>query len=117
MFKNGLVVVIILFILFAMFNLTRQISESLKSGERLDKSADELALIQERNRDLKKKLTQQQTIDYLEEQARDKLNVSRPGETSIIITPSEIDQLIKSQTLPELPKPPHWQGWWKLFFD
>ena len=115
MLKNIITTFIIVFVVFALFNLTRQIQDSIKAGERLNESSDELQDLQKTNQNLNKQLQLQTTPDYIESQIRNKLNLSRPGETILIIDPVALNPYLESTPSPTPKPPPNWQGWLKLF--
>ncbi len=113
--KIGFIILLIIF-LFLAINLVRQTTESLQAGKRLDKAAADLAALQQQNRQLKTRLTQVQSVSFVEEQARDKLNLARPGEIVYIIPQSEIDALLRSKEATPSARQEYWQGWFRLFF-
>ncbi|MCL4366672.1 septum formation initiator family protein [Patescibacteria group bacterium] len=99
------------------YNLGRQVFDSLQAGQRLDQSVDELTRLQDKNEELKEQLSQLDSPQFIEQQARDKLNLARSGETVVIIPPSEVDQVLKQNQPTPTPTPvPYYQGWFKLFF-
>lgn len=115
MLKNIITSLAIFLTFFMIFNLSRQIQTAIKSGDRLLTATDELKNLQDRNRELKKAASEQDTLDFVERQARDKLNLSRPNETVLLIDPTAL-QLITEATPSSTPSPiPHWQGWLNLF--
>lgn len=114
--KIGFLVLIVIFGLVAI-NLIRQTTDALQAGKRLDQAADELAKLQEKNRQLKNRLAEIQTIQFIEEQARNKLNLARPDETVVIIAQDQIAQVLKQNEPTTTPTLNNWQGWMRLFFD
>lgn len=112
--KISFLLVISLSILFIV-NLARQTTSALQAGGRLDQAADELARLQDQNRQLRQKLAQTQTLYSIEEQARNKLNLVKPNETIVIIDPALISTQIEQNKPVILPKQENWQGWLKLF--
>jgi cell division protein FtsB len=115
--KKWVAIIVILIGLLFLFNLTKQISESLKVSNRLDQAADEVSKLQERNRILQKKLSQTQQYEFLEENVRNKLNLAQPNETVVIIPPDQLAKALQPSPTPYIPPPPpNWQGWLRLFF-
>jgi cell division protein DivIC len=118
MFKKPFFSILIIIVLIIAYNLIGQIFTTLKSGERLKTATDELYTLEKKNQELKKKLTQTKTQDFIEQQARDKLGLGKGSETIVIIPDSKIDQVLgvsKEQIQSEI-KLSNWQGWLKLFF-
>ncbi len=117
MLKKIVLGIIILLSCLAIFNLIRQTTDALSAGNLLDTSTEELLELQAKNTYLKQRYEEIQSVDFIEEQAREKLNLSRQGETIVVLPQSELDRLIKTyQPLPPAPIP-HWQGWLRLFFN
>lgn len=101
---------------FLIYSFSRQIYDSLKASSRLDEAADKLAMVQKQNSDLKKKLREVESLQFIESQARDKLIQAKSNETIIIIPPQEIDKILGLDKKGNEPKLPNWQGWLRLFF-
>ena len=110
-------ILIFLIILLVFYALGSQIYDSLRSGDRLNKETDELIKLQKKNMELKKRLGKVQSIDFIEKEARNKLNLAREGETVVIISQKEIDKVLgaEKKQVEEI-KIPNWQGWLRLFW-
>ena len=61
---------------------------------------------------LKEKLYQASTGQFIENEAREKLGMVKPGEHIILAPPA----IIAEAKTPEADYSPNWQKWWKLFF-
>lgn len=98
------------------YNLINQIINTTKSGDRLSQAADTVYKLELKNKELKKKLTQIQSPDFIEQQARDKLGLSKKGETVVII-PEETLKLVlgASESAQEI-RLPNWLGWLRVFW-
>ncbi len=107
--------VIILVILVIVYNLVIQIMEAVKSGERLSQSADVVYKLEAKNRELKKQLSQTQSLDFIEEAVRNKLGFARKGEI-IVIIPEEKLRLVLGASQSAVVRLPNWLGWLKVFF-
>lgn len=108
-------IAILLISFVILIGLARQIGWSLEAGKRLDASVDTISRLQKQNNDLKDKLVQAQSPDFIEELIRNKLNMSKPGETVVIISDSVINRVLGAQTPPVQVKIPNWRLWLKLF--
>lgn len=80
----------------------------------------ELAVVQQRNQDLKNLLAYYKTDSYKEKEARYRLNFQKPGER-VVIVPVPPDEDTTSITQPgvetEAPTPPsNPRQWWDYFF-
>lgn len=114
--KKIVFIIIIIMILGLFYSLGRQVYESLKIGNRLDQEAAELVNLQQKNAELKRKLVEVDSLKFIESQARDKLNMSRVGETVVIISKEELDNVLGMEIEKKLEQIPNWLGWWKLFW-
>jgi cell division protein FtsL len=115
MLKKLLVIVIIIVALVILVGLMRQIYTALGSDKRFNQVLEDVNKLEKENKDLKKQLAQAESLDSVEEIARDDLNMSLPNET-IVVVPEEL--INKVLTPPEKPievKEPNWQGWVNLF--
>jgi len=74
---------------------------------------DNLSNLQEKNKELEKELQIVQSQEFIEREARDKLNLAKPGDTVILMgknIQTDISQPILSTPLT------NWKKWWSLFF-
>jgi cell division protein FtsB len=109
-------VITIFIVALIVFGLGKQIASAIQSGKRLDSEADAVNKLQTQNRELKEKLTQTERYDFIEKTARDKLNLSKNGETIVVVPSEAVDKIISENTpLPVEVKLSNWQGWLKLF--
>ena len=96
-------------------NLSHSIYTLWQKKSLLLDARQELVIEQTHNQGLKKQLAIVNKPQFIEEQARDKLFLVRPGE-GVIVIPSEYLQASPSA----VPKPPdtrpNWQKWWDVFF-
>lgn len=115
MLKNFITFFIVVFVIFALFNLGRSIQDAFVSGERLNQAGVELQSIQEENRNLKKQLLSETTPDFIESQAREKLNLSKNNETIYVIDPNLLTKYMESTPSPTPVPLPNYQAWLKLF--
>lgn len=110
------IIVIIIVALVILLGLARQINDAITSASRLDQAAEEVNQLQEKNRNLKNELSQVQKYETIEKIARDKLNLTKPDETVIVVPDELIDKVLAVQKPVEEVRLPNWQGWLKLFF-
>lgn len=116
MLKKIILGVTILIVLIIAYNLLVQISDALKSGERLSNSADVVYKLEAANRELKKKLTQTESQEFIEQQARNKLGLGKSGETLVIIPEDRLKSVLGATQSAQIVRLPNWLGWWKVFF-
>ncbi len=114
--KKVILIVVGAIVLIVVYNLVNQIFEAMHSGERLTQAADSLYKLQTENRQLQDKLAQINTPQFIEEQARDKLGLSKKGETVVIIPDDRLNRVLGISRLAPEVKLPNWLGWWRVFF-
>ncbi len=101
--------------IFIVLGLINQISSALTASSRLDQAVDEVSKLQDQNRVLKDRLEKVKQYQYIEEVARNKLQMARPDETVIIVADNRMSNLMNPPKEEIPPKPSNWQGWLKLF--
>lgn len=116
MLKKIILGVIILIVLIIAYNLLIQISDALKSGERLSDAVDVVYKLEAQNRELKKKLIQAQSQEFIEQQARNKLGLGKSGETIVIIPEDKLKSVLGATQSAQVVRLPNWLGWWRVFF-
>ena len=114
MIRKAVLITLVLVGLLITYNLLVQITDAVKSGERLSDAAEVVYKLEAKNRELKKKLIQIQSPQFIEEQARDKLGLSKTGET-IVIIPDDKLKMVMGASESAKPRLPNWLGWWKVF--
>ncbi len=112
--KIGLII-FSLVILIIVYNLIHQILDALKSSDRLTAEAEKVYQLEAKNKQLKQKLLEVQSLDFIEIQARNKLNLSKNGETMVIIPEQKIKELLASSSA-QIVRLPNALGWWRVFF-
>lgn len=78
----------------------------------LIQTQQKLTQLQQQHTQLQKDLKKSTTQQFIEQQARDKLFLVKPGE-SMVILPQTSSKTSSTSKKDELP---NWQQWWNLFF-
>ena len=116
-FKSSLKYVFIFLFIFLSLSLIRNIIKISQAGKRIEEESRKVSKLEEENTELKKEIGEVSSEDYIEKELRDKLGLTKEGET-IMVLPDE--SVIKSlapkpekeeETLPD----PNWKRWLKLF--
>lgn len=115
MVKKVTIGIVILVVLVIIYNLLLQITDSLRSSDRLNAQADAVYKLELKNKELKNKLSQIQSPEFIEQQARDKLGLGKEGETIVIIPDEKLKSVMGASESAEI-RYPNWLGWWKVFF-
>lgn len=110
--KKIVFLIIIIFLLTVIGNLIFSISNLWSKKDLLTQTRQKLVQEQQEHAKLQMQWQQVKTPSFIEEQARDKLFLSKPGEAVVLLpTASPSGQKVGDQG-----SEPVWQQWWDLFF-
>ena len=94
----------------------------VKSGSRLEVINREVAILEQKKSEIEKDIEYRNSEEYIEEKARNELNLIRPGEEVYVVVGGENNSA--SDVLSEADirgedekKESNWYSWYKLFFD
>lgn len=96
----------------AIFNLSWQTYSLLKRQDLFVQKEKKLAELKNKNQELKETLKGVQSQEFIEKEAREKLNMGKRGEV-VVILPN--NRTIKQPNNKEEDLP-NWKKWYKLFF-
>lgn len=97
----------------AIFSLSRSTYSLLRKGDLFVQKEKELFELRRKNEKLKKILKKVQDPEFIEKEAREKLNMGKKGEV-VVVLPEERQQITDNKKKEDLP---NWQKWYKLFFS
>ena len=104
---------ILFFLCLLLFISTINSRINLSKRANIFKNAqDRVHQASEKQKQLERELARVQSQQYIEEQAREKLNLSREGEITLIIPTISITQDPMPTPVENLA---NWQKWWKVF--
>ena len=113
--KNLTYLTLSLITLAVLFNLCNSIINTYRSNHRLARLKKEVEQSEEKITALKKQLEEQESDDFIEEQARNKLNLIKPGEKTVILgEKDERDPATSVATTTTCET--NWEKWKYLFF-
>lgn len=110
--KKILFLVTILASLFIIKDLLYSIYTLWHKNDLLIVAQKELSVEKKKNMELQSQLSQVQKGEFIEQEARNKLFLVRPGENSILMPQKQRNE-VKPEVLEVLP---NWQQWVNLFF-
>lgn len=116
MIRKFIIGVIIIIVLVIAYNISIQITDALKSGDRLSQAAETVFKLEAKNRELKKQLLTVQSPEFIEEQARNKLGLGKSGETIVIIPEEKLKSVLGTSQSAQEKRLPNWLGWFRVFF-
>jgi cell division protein FtsB len=83
----------------------------VKSGERVKQAEVELQQAKTEQEELKKRLIEVQSPEFVEREARDKLGFGREGEI-ILVLPQDVEM---PNDEGQMTNTPNWRLWWDLY--
>jgi cell division protein FtsB len=104
--------------LFFLISLSRNVFRILEVRRKIDEAQGRVDKLRDENEALRKRLTETQSEAFMEAQLRDKLGLSKEGETIVVLPdPDTLKKIApampeEEETLPD----PNWKRWLKLFF-
>ncbi|OQX51577.1 hypothetical protein B5M47_00035 [candidate division CPR3 bacterium 4484_211] len=73
-------------------SLSRSVIRTYRRESRLSNLRKEVALAEEKIKELSQKVQEQENDQFVEQQARDKLNMAKPGEKIVIVNKEQTSQ-------------------------
>ena len=110
--KKLLPIIAIIILLIVIKNNVSGIFITLEDENTAENLKEKLVSEQKKNQFLKEHLFYVKTNQFVEEEAREKLGMSRPGEY-VVIAPTSTSL---NQEKIEIDMRPNWRKWWELFF-
>ncbi|MCL5113916.1 MAG: septum formation initiator family protein [Patescibacteria group bacterium] len=107
-------IIIIIISIFIINSLARSIYDLWKKQDLIVRAKQDLDKEKEENQKLKSQLSVVGNEQFIEEEARNKLFLAKPGEQEVII-PQELLDANKSAKQNK-DNAPNWKKWWSLFF-
>ena len=102
-------------LLLTINNLGHSIFTIWQKQDLITQAQNDLTSQKTENEQLKKDIAQVNQPQFVESEARDKLLLVKPGESTIIIPEGQIAAGSPAKSLP-VDTRPNWQKWWDLFF-
>ncbi len=96
-------IVISLLLAFGMFNFTRTTMDIIQSSKRLESMQKTVSSLEKKKKALDKELKYKKTARFVEEQARNRLNMAKKGEDVLVLPaalrdPSKITSRLETPT-------------------
>lgn len=110
--------VLIVFLLFLAWAYLKENQSQEKIIERQNSIDQEISQLEQQNQELESLLEYFSSQEFIEKEARQKLNLAKPNEKVVIITQGEPQVLTEDKTKKQLEKlPASPQLWWQYFFS
>jgi cell division protein FtsB len=121
-------ILISILLIIASINFTKTAYEILKSSKRLDDLHGEINGLEATKTGFIKEIDYKKTQDYVEERARNDLNMIKPGEQILVFVnknqqnppsgvPGDVEAATSTRPAPQTNKQSNPQLWYRLFFD
>lgn len=110
--KRIIFIILVIFLVGIIVNLSISIATLWSKKDLLTTASQQLAKERKDNAALQKELKRVEDPSFVEEEARDKLFLGKPGDVLVLIptaSPSATGQSTGNNK-------PIWQQWWELFF-
>ncbi len=114
--KKALFLTIVIVSLFIMQNMVRSIYGLWQKHDLLVQAENQLTKQKEQNSKLKQQLTSVESNNFVEQEARNKLFMQKPGEFRVMVDKGLIEAVSGAKTEAKIDTRPNWQKWWELFF-
>ncbi len=102
--------------LFIINNLIHSILNLSQKNSVIEQAKKELVAQEEENKRLKKELARVKDPAFVEQEARNKLFLLKPGERVVLIPSPSIAPVVNTKEARVRSKP-HWKEWYEFFFD
>jgi len=96
-------------------SLARSVFSLWQKQDFIVKAEKELKEKEEENKQIKQELKIAESSEFVEEEARNKLFMVKPGENRVFL-PKELSNLGGGSKKTEAKGDPNWKKWWNLFF-
>lgn len=100
-------------LLVTIVGLSQSVVRLMGRKSMLKTKQEELTRVKKEQEDLQNKLTLVQAPEFIEKEARDKLNLGKVGETIVLVEEGEAQAQTSQEKTTALP---NWKKWWNLFF-
>ncbi len=111
-------ILIIIVIILLSLSLLGSITRILSANQKLTEANNKILAAQKEQEDLKKKVAEAKSQEFIEKEARNKLGLAKSGEIVVILPDAQTLKLLAPTPEKEenfLPDP-NWKKWAKLFF-
>jgi len=96
-------------------NLVHSIYDLWQKKDLVVRARQEVEKEKSENDTLKNKLRIVERSEFIEEEARNKLFMSKPGEGVIVLSQKDLEATLSAKPKPKDTRP-NWKKWWDLFF-
>ncbi len=106
---------VLVLLLFFSVSLVREVMRKMEIKQEIKKLEEKISSLESDNRELESLIQYLQTEEFIEEEARAKLSLKKPGE-KVVAVPENLEVNSNEQQLSSQEELSNWQLWWKYFF-
>jgi cell division protein FtsB len=108
---------VILFALFLVLSLFRNVNRINKARERIEEKNVDVQELAEDNEELRRRIEEIESTEYIERQIRDNLGMVKEGEVVIILPEDDVLKALAPEMFVEIEDTPqaNWEKWKDLF--
>jgi len=106
--------ILIIFGLYLIVSSVKDLWFWSQKGKEMEQSQLKLEQAIGEKAQLEKQLEYVKSNDFVEKEAREKLGMSKPGET-VVILPDNVEKIVGGQEEIKNPEIPNWKKWGQLF--
>lgn len=114
--KRAIFFITVLISVIVLISLLKTIYKTYQSGKRLSTLGVEVESLEKEKEDLEKILAERKSDEFVEKEARDKLNLVKPGETLVVPATTEDTEESAKDAEGQIAQLTNPQKWWYLFF-
>lgn len=111
--KRIIFILVIVAGVYLIINLSTTITTLWQRQSELTRAQEELEMAKKENKDLKSQLEYAQSQEFLEKEARNKLNLVMPGEKQVFIEEEQVQASASGEAKNNWSK--NLRDWWSLF--
>ncbi len=106
---------VLVLLLFFSVSLVREVMRKMEIKQEIKRLEDKINSLESDNRELESLIQYLQTEEFIEQEARAKLSLKKPGE-KVVAVPDNLEVEPDTQSSSTDGEMPNWRLWWQYFF-
>lgn len=115
--KKIFFLLILVFCSLIIIQLSKNLWGFYVASQRINKEKEKIAQLTQKNEELREKLKEIQTEEFVEREARDSLGLAKEGETVVVIEEESITGSTGTTSITGGEDLPVWRQWVRLFWE
>lgn len=114
------VILAIPLLIYLTFSTARKAMEVYQLNQQASRIRQDVALLKDRNAELRRQVEYLQSPEYVERVAREQLGLVMPGDIPLVLVSPSVNE-VPPEPAPSVPKAPpkslpNWERWWQFLF-